>query len=110
MKESEQLGCVSQDTEPPTKSFLRKSCKLGSYCTVTSSKGKWHPIKIWERKSQELFKSVNLKNAIPVRQDLTLQENLDQERCARREAWDLAKNVHELKAKDKATFYSPTEA
>ena len=60
-----------------------------------------------------LFKSVNLKNAIRVRHKLegrTLQETSQQERCARREAWDLAKNVHKLKKTDKATFYSPIEA
>ena len=39
----------------------------------------------------------------------TRQETLQQERCARREVWDLAQNVQKLKARDKATFYSPTE-
>ena len=38
------------------------------------------------------------------------EETLQQERCARRVARDLAKNVMKLKDKDKATFYSPTEA
>ena len=46
----------------------------------------------------------------PKFQDRTLQENLQQERCAQREAWDLATNVYQLKAKHKDTFYSPTEA
>ena len=41
-------------------------------------------------------------------QDKTLQETSQQERCARREAWHLAKNVQKLKAKDKTTFCSPT--
>ena len=29
LKESKQLGCVSQDTEPPKKSILRKSGNFG---------------------------------------------------------------------------------
>ena len=37
------------------------------------------------------------------------EETLQQERCARREAWDLVKNVHKLNDKDKATFCSPSE-
>ena len=40
----------------------------------------------------------------------TQQETLQQERCARRETWDLANSVHELKTKEKVTFESPTEA
>ena len=31
-----------------------------------------------------------------------------QERCARGDAWRLAKNISKLKEKDKATFFSPT--
>ena len=44
---------------------------------------------------KELFKCVNLKNAIraPKFEERTLEETLQQERYARREAWDLAKNV-----------------
>ena len=37
------------------------------------------------------------------------QEQIErQERCARGDAWRLAKNILELKEKDKATFFSPT--
>ena len=32
-----------------------------------------------------------------------------QEGCARKAAWDLAKNVDKLKNSDKATFYVPGE-
>ena len=54
----------------------------------------------------------NLKNTIRVQnfEDKRLPETLHLEQCVRREAWDLAKHVHELKTKDKATFYSLTEA
>ena len=37
------------------------------------------------------------------------EENLHQERCARRAAWDLAKNIYKLKNSDKAAFYLPGE-
>ena len=37
-------------------------------------------------------------------------DTLKQERCASREAWDLARYVYKLKIVDKATFYSPAEA
>ena len=32
-----------------------------------------------------------------------------QERCARGDAWRLAKNILKLKEKDNATFFSPTD-
>ena len=44
LKESIQLGCVSQDSYP-RKSILRESGKLGSKHTVKFSKGTWHQIK-----------------------------------------------------------------
>ena len=37
-------------------------------------------------------------------------ETLKQERCARRDAWERAKDVHKLKKESKDTFYSPAEA
>ena len=40
-------------------------------------------------------------------EERTQDEPLHQERCARKIAWDLAINVHKLKNKDKAMFYSP---
>ena len=38
------------------------------------------------------------------------EETLQQERCARRVARDLAENIYKLKNADKGTFYSPIEA
>ena len=58
-------------------------------------------------------KSANLKNAIRVRQNLRIghfRKTLQQERCARREAWDLARNVYKVKIKgqghDRLSFRS----
>ena len=36
-------------------------------------------------------------------------ETARQERCARGDAWELAKNMYKLKKEDEATFYSPSE-
>ena len=45
----------------------------------------------------------------PKFEDRTQEGTFQKERCARREAWDLAKNVFVLNEKDKATFFSPSE-
>ena len=42
-------------------------------------------------------------------EDRSHEETLIQERCARKAAWDLAKNIYKLKNSDKATFYVPGE-
>ena len=73
LMETKPLGCVSQDAKPPKKSIQRKSGKLGSNCTVSLSKGTWHHLKKIGKERvhrKEVFKSVNLKNAIRVRQNL----------------------------------------
>ena len=38
------------------------------------------------------------------------EETLHQERCARKAAWDLAKNVYKIKNSEKAKFHLPGEA
>ena len=40
----------------------------------------------------------------------TQDETLEQERCARRDAWEPAKDGFKLKNESKDTFYSPAEA
>ena len=71
LEKSEQLVNVSQQTEPPKKSILRKSGKsLGSNRTVRFSKGTLHPAKNRERvHRKELFRSVSRKSAIRGRQN-----------------------------------------
>ena len=46
----------------------------------------------------------------PKFEERTPNETLKQERCARREALYLAKDVHKLKKEEKDTLYSPAEA
>ena len=41
--------------------------------------------------------------------DRSEKETLKQERCARRDAWEMAKSIFKLKEKDKATFHTPSE-
>ena len=83
------MGCVSQVTGPPKKSVLRKS----SNRTVTFSKSTWHHMKIWERKGPsqgavQKCQPPDCNPCAPKFEDGILQETLQQERCARREAWD----------------------
>ena len=41
-------------------------------------------------------------------EDRSQEETERQERCARRDAWRLAKNIYTLKETDKTTLFSPT--
>ena len=45
---------------------------------------------------------------VPKFEDLSQEETLRQERCARRDAWELTKSFHKLNKKHKATFFSPS--
>ena len=85
LKNSKQVGCAFQDTEP----------QKSKYTTSKIGKGTVH--------RKELLGSVNLKSTEH------RKKPLQQERCASREAWDLAKHVHKLHDKDKATFFSSSE-
>ena len=97
----ETLFCVSQecwDRDAPS----------------SSPKGTWHQIKIRERKGPS--RGVIQKCAphgrspcAPKFEDRSHEETLTQERCARKSAWDLAKNIYKLKNSDKATFYVVSE-
>ena len=114
LKESIQLGCVSQGSHP-RKSVLRKGRKLGSNHTIKFSKGMSHHIKIHERKgpSRGVIQKCEPHERNPCAprfEERTQEETLHQERWAHRVAWNLAKNVYKLKNTDKATFYSPIEA
>ena len=42
-------------------------------------------------------------------EDRSQEETERQERCARGDAWKLAKKIYKLKEKDKATFHSPSD-
>ena len=115
-KNSKQVGCVFQDIDRSKyKSILRKSTQFwGPKRSLQFSKGTLHPVKIWERKgpSQGVIHRSEPHERSPIAPKIehrSLEETLRHERCARRDAWEMAKNVHKLKEKDKTTFYSPSE-
>ena len=73
------------------------------------------PSKFWEGKcpSQGVAQKCEPQDRnpwAPKFEERTQEETLQQERCARREAKDLANNVYMLKNKEKATFCFPNEA
>ena len=75
----------------------------------------WHQTKIRKRKgpSQGIIQKCEPHERSPCAPKLgerSNEENLHQERCARRAAWDLAKSVFQLENADKAAFHSPIEA
>ena len=72
--------------------------KFGSKHAVKFSKGTWHQIKIRERKgpSRGIIPKCEPHERGPCAPKIgerSQDETLQQERCVRREAWDLAKNV-----------------
>ena len=95
-KNSKQSGCVFQNTEPPKKSIQRKSGILVLHCNVTFSKGTQHPVKIRERNgpSQGVIQKCEPLERSPFAtkfEDRTQEETMQHERCARRDAWEMAK-------------------
>ena len=97
------------------KSILREPGIMGSKHAVNLSKGTWHQIKIRERKgpSRGIIQVCPLHERSPCStkfEERSHGEILQQERCARRAAWDSAKNIYKLKNSEKATFCAPIEA
>ena len=113
LKESTQFGCVSPESYPRN-FILREPGMLGSKHAVKFSKGTWHQIK--NRESKGPSRGIVQKCAphergpcAPKFDKRSHEETLHQERCARKAAWDLAKNIYKLKNSDKTTFYVPGE-
>ena len=72
------------------------------------------PVKIRERKgpSQGVVQHsepCERSTYAPKLEDRSQEETLQQERCARRDAWEMAKIFPKLKENDQATFHSPSE-
>ena len=94
---------------------MREPGTLGSKHTVKFSKGTWHQIKIRERKgpSRGIIQKCAPHERSPCAPkfgERSHEETLHQERCARKAAWDLAKNIYKLKYSDRTTLYTPIEA
>ena len=108
LKESTQLGCVSRDSYPRN-SILREPGMLGSKHTVKFSKGTWHQIDIRERKgpSRGIVQKCEPHERSPCAPkfgERSHEETLIQEGCARKAAWDLAKNMYKLKNSEPGNF------
>ena len=94
--------------------LIRESLFSGQMDNRQILHGHKAPHKILERKGPSLRRhsEVWASWAQPVCsrfEERTQEETLHQERCARRAAWDLAKNIYKLKNTDKTTFYSLIE-
>ena len=91
LKESAQLGCVSQDSYP-RKSILREPRMLGAKHAIEFSKGSWHQIKNRERKGPS--RGIILKCApherslcAPKFQDRSHEETLNDAPAKQRGIW-----------------------
>ena len=116
VKSVRQLSCVSQDTEGPDSATMSRKCKrvLEPIRRVRFTRAALRQANIREKKGPS-FSEIQVK--IPRQQspyamkfqDRSPGEIARQERCARRDAWELARRIYKLQKEDKATFYSPSE-
>ena len=99
------------------KSILRKvgQTRLNALAghTIKFSGCTWYEIRIRDRKgpSQGVIHKGEPRERNPCApkfEETTPEETSRQEECARKAAWNLARNT-KLKAEDKATFYSPVK-
>ena len=110
LKDLTQMNCVSQDPHPK-KSILRKEGQLGSIRKVQFSRSTWHHIKNRERKcpSQGIIQKCEPHERCPCAPkfvERSQQDTLQQERCARRVAWNLASFFDSnSRILEKATIY-----
>ena len=115
-KNSKQSCCVFQDIEPrKSHSILRKgTIFLGPQHSLQFSKGTLRHMKIRERKfpSQGVIQHADshVRGRKTPKFKYRSQEGiLKQARCARRDAWEMAKGIFKLKEQYKATFFSPSD-
>ena len=111
MTDARQLGCVSQDVEPPeSAAILRKSTTvLGSIRRIRFTRATQRQANIRENKGPLLGKNPSSVQSYAMKfEDRSQEETERQERCARGDTWRLAKKILMLKQTDKATFFSPT--
>ena len=115
-KENIQLVCVSRDS-PQKKSILREVGRWRLNHAVKLSKTTMRHAKIGESKGPSQGSGLCTKSVpqeripwAPKFEERTQDETLEQDRCARRHAWEVAKDVYKLKEESKDTFYSLFEA
>ena len=108
-----QLGCVFQDIKPP-KSSLRKSSDMQKpiqRVKFTKSVARHADIRDQNPSLGKICpgKPHQRNPNAPKIEDRSQEETEWQERCAREAARRLAKNIQELKEKNKAAFFSLSE-
>ena len=115
LKETKNLGCVSQDVEPPrSSSILRKSSttmkpiRCARFSTAVLRNAKLRDQNPSLNKMCHQNSHQPCSNA-PKLEDRSLEETERQEHWAREAAWRLAKTILKLKVKQEAAFFSPTE-
>jgi len=110
LKITRQLGCVSQDMEPPkSSSILRKSSNIRKPIRcVQFTKAVLRHANIRDKNPCPGDPHQRNPNA-PKFEDRSQEETEWQERCAREAAWRLAKNILILKEKNEAAFFLPSE-
>ena len=111
-----QLGCVSQDAEAPESATISRNGPkvLGPIRRVRFTRVTLRQANIPESKGPSLnkihVKSSHQRSPYAVKfEDRSQEETERQVRCARGDAWKLAKNIYKLKETEKATFYSPSD-
>ena len=111
-----QLGCVLQDVEPPESAAIsRKAPKvLGPIRRVRFTVAALRQANIRESKGPVLnkiqVKSSHQCSPYAVKfEDRSQEETETRERCARGDAWRLARNICKLKEKEKAAFFAPAD-
>ena len=112
----ERISCLTKGVFSPFEGVYSPEIgKLGSNRTVTFSKGSWHHKKTIGKETvhrKELCKKCEPQERNPCAprlEERTQDETLDQERCAPRVPWDLAKNVYKLKIRIKRRFTLPSK-
>ena len=107
LKDARHLGYVFQDTEPPESSSI-----FAEEPRMHFSKTTLRQANIRESKGPSLG-VIQIKNPhqgspyAPKFEDRSQEEAERQERCARGDAWRMAKSILKLKEKAKSTFFSP---
>ena len=116
LKKSKQPGCVSRipGRRNPSRFYGGARNFWDQIAPCTFQKGTLHHVTLRKRRgpSQGVIQKCEAHERSPCApkfEDRTQEETLQQERCARREAGDLARNVHKVNDKDKVTFVSPSE-
>ena len=117
LRQNKVQGCVSQNSDP-RKSILRKArdVRLNASVghTIKFSGRTWYEIRIRERTgpSRRVIQESEPHERNPCAprfEERTPEETSRQEDCARKAAWDLARQIYKLRAEDDATFYSLVE-